>query len=159
MLCTDPASRLLIVQAAGVGTWHLPGGVVELGESPLDAARREVREELGLALDLLPDDLFGVEWAQARRGGARDRVVFLRSGPMLSAADTDRIALERRELAAWRWAGRDESRRLLHPAVAARIRAPLQWPGSVTHQETRTERTARHDDGRVPRQDAADRHP
>ncbi len=31
VLCTDPASRLLIVQAAGIGTWHLPGGVVEVG--------------------------------------------------------------------------------------------------------------------------------
>ncbi|WP_051055181.1 MULTISPECIES: NUDIX hydrolase [Kitasatospora] len=159
VLCTDPASRLLIVRAAGIGTWHLPGGVVEVGESPLDTARRESREELALALDLLPDDLLGIEWAQARREGARDRIVFLWSGPMLSAADTDRIVLDARELSAWRWADRDEARRLLHPAVAARVRAPLQWPGSVTYRETRTERTARHDDGRVPRQDAADRHP
>ncbi|WP_254897888.1 NUDIX domain-containing protein [Kitasatospora sp. NA04385] len=139
VLCTDPASRLLIVRAAGVGTWHLPGGVVEVGESPLDAVRREVREELGLVLDLLPDDLFGIEWAQARREGARDRVVFLWSGPMLSSADTDRIELERRELAAWCWADRNDARRLLHPAVAARIRSPLHWPGSVAYQETRTE--------------------
>ncbi|MGW4804117.1 NUDIX domain-containing protein [Kitasatospora sp. NPDC004272] len=159
VLCTDPASRLLIVQAAGIGTWHLPGGVVEVGESPLDAVRREAREELSLKLDLLPDDLLGVEWAQGRREGARDRIVFLWSGPMLSSADTDQIALQSRELTAWRWAGPDDARRLLHPSVAARIRAPLQWPGSVTYQETRTERTTRHDDGRVPRQDAADRHP
>lgn len=158
-LCTDPASRLLIVQAAGAGTWHLPGGVVEVGESPFDAARREAREELGLKLDLLPDDLLGVEWAQGRREGARNRIVFLWSGPMPGSADTDQITLFPRELAAVRRADQDDARRLLHPAVAARIRAPLQWPGSVTYQETRTERTARHDDGRVPRQDAADRHP
>ncbi|WP_051652770.1 NUDIX domain-containing protein [Kitasatospora cheerisanensis] len=159
VLCTDPASRLLIVQAAGIGTWHLPGGVVEIGESPLDAVRRETREELGLELHLLSDDLLGIEWAQGRREGARNRIVFLWSGPMLSSADTDQIALQSGELTAWRWAGPDDARRLLHPSVAARIRAPLQWPGSVTYQETRTERTARHDDGRVPRQDAADRHP
>ncbi|MFD7730232.1 NUDIX domain-containing protein [Kitasatospora phosalacinea] len=160
VLCTDPASRLLIVQAAGVGTWHLPGGVVEVGESPLDTVRREAREELGLKLDLLPDDPLGVEWAQARREGARDRIVFLWSGPMLSSAGTDQIALQGSKLTAWCWAGPDDARRLLHPSVAARIRAPLQWPGSVTYQETRPERTARHDDdGRVPRQDAAHRHP
>ncbi|MFJ8443509.1 NUDIX domain-containing protein [Kitasatospora griseola] len=141
VLCTDPGDRLLIVQAAGIGTWHLPGGVVEAGESPLDAVRREAREELGLVLDLVPDDLLGTEWAQARREGARDRIVFLWAGPMLSAADTDRIALQERELSAWRWADTGEAQRLLHPAVAARIRTPLQWPGRVTYQETRNGRT------------------
>ncbi|MFJ5123477.1 NUDIX domain-containing protein [Kitasatospora sp. NPDC088548] len=61
VLCTDLAFRLLLVQAAGLGSWHLPGGVVEAGESPLDAARREFREELGLNADLQGDDLFAVE--------------------------------------------------------------------------------------------------
>ncbi|WP_404814073.1 NUDIX domain-containing protein [Kitasatospora fiedleri] len=94
MLCTDPASRLLIVQAAGAGTWHLPGGVVQAGESPLVAARREAWEELGLELDLLADDLLGIEWAPACREGVRDRLAFLWGGPMLGSADTDRIVLD-----------------------------------------------------------------
>ncbi|MFJ5119004.1 NUDIX domain-containing protein [Kitasatospora sp. NPDC088548] len=140
VLFTDPASRLMIVQAAGLDTWHLPGGVVEPGESPLDAALRETWEELGFRPDLRDDDLFAVEWAQARRPGARDRLVFLWSGPVLSSVDTDRISLQARELSAWRWATRDEAKALLHPAVAARIRAPLQLPGSVTYRETRHER-------------------
>ncbi|MFJ4793989.1 NUDIX domain-containing protein [Kitasatospora purpeofusca] len=142
-LCTDPHSRLLIVKATGQETWYLPGGTVEAGESPLDAVRRETREELGLALDIQPDDLFGVEWAQARQPEARDRLVFLWAGPMLSTADTDRISLQARELSAWRWATPEEAAKLLHPAVARRIRAPLQLPGRVTYQETRQQRTDR----------------
>ena len=34
------------------GWWEVPGGFVELGEHPSDTAVREVREELGIAIEL-----------------------------------------------------------------------------------------------------------
>jgi 8-oxo-dGTP pyrophosphatase MutT (NUDIX family) len=49
------AAVLLTRRAEGLasqgGQWALPGGRVEPGESALDAARRELAEELGLVLD------------------------------------------------------------------------------------------------------------
>lgn len=39
-------------------TWGIPGGLMELGESAEDCAKREIREELGLELKSL--NLFGV---------------------------------------------------------------------------------------------------
>ncbi|MGW8376904.1 NUDIX domain-containing protein [Streptomyces sp. ODS28] len=49
VLLTDPGGRLLLVRSRHrLRSWHLPGGLVEEGESPRRAARREAREELGL---------------------------------------------------------------------------------------------------------------
>ena len=43
--------RVLLVKrghAPGLGLWSVPGGLVDLGETTVDAARREVDEETGL---------------------------------------------------------------------------------------------------------------
>ena len=55
----DDERRILCVRANyGERNWTTPGGRVEAGESPLDALRREVMEEVGLEVEL--GELLGV---------------------------------------------------------------------------------------------------
>ncbi len=55
----DKEGRILCVRMNyATHAWTTPGGRVELGESPLDALKREVLEESGL--EVVPEELVGV---------------------------------------------------------------------------------------------------
>ena len=57
-LITDDAGRMLLQKRRDFnipeadGKWELPGGKVDFGESPEDAARRECREEIGCEVEI-----------------------------------------------------------------------------------------------------------
>src|SRR5204863_7457976 len=51
-LVRDDAGRLLLVRHVE-GWWSLPGGAIDPGESPAEAARREAREEASVEVELL----------------------------------------------------------------------------------------------------------
>src|SRR6266498_3874494 len=55
-VCFDERGRVLLGRRAfepGGGRWDLPGGFLEEDEHPLDALRRETREETGLEIEPL----------------------------------------------------------------------------------------------------------
>ncbi|MBZ0118729.1 MAG: NUDIX domain-containing protein, partial [Sandaracinaceae bacterium] len=53
-----PSGIVLIERRNDPEGWALPGGFIDYGESPEDAARREVHEETGLEVELT--ELLGV---------------------------------------------------------------------------------------------------
>ncbi len=70
-LVADESGRLLLARRAGEpeqGKWDLPGGFLDEGEHPLDALRRELREETGLEIE--PLDFVGV-WIDRYGAGER----------------------------------------------------------------------------------------
>jgi 8-oxo-dGTP pyrophosphatase MutT (NUDIX family) len=65
VLLSDDAGRVLLVRHTygDRRAWELPGGWVERGEDPIDAARRETREELGADVaDWTPVGAVGGLW-------------------------------------------------------------------------------------------------
>jgi 8-oxo-dGTP pyrophosphatase MutT (NUDIX family) len=59
-ICFEQADgRVLTVRKRDTHAWMLPGGKPEVGESALDCARREVREEIGVEVDAADCQLMG----------------------------------------------------------------------------------------------------
>lgn len=51
-LIQDESGNILLVHNTDGGGWSLPGGKVEYGETLVEALKREVREETGLAIEV-----------------------------------------------------------------------------------------------------------
>lgn len=75
---TKPApTRTRVRRLSGAVSEEIPGGVAEHDESPLDACRREIREELGFELAI--GDLLVVDWVPAH-GVWFDGLMFIFDG-------------------------------------------------------------------------------
>jgi 8-oxo-dGTP pyrophosphatase MutT (NUDIX family) len=110
--------RVLVIEHRRLRTWLPIGGELEAGETPLEAARRELREETGLsgpfralagALDGVPPGYLGYEEHRAGSKGIHMNFVFV-----TEVAD-DAEVTPNEEFAAWRWVDLDELERLESP--------------------------------------------
>lgn len=120
-LFLDGGGRVLIVEPTYKDHWEIPGGMLEVGETPSQACAREVEEELGLRVRL--GRLLVVDWAPHPVFG--DRVLFVFDGGTLDAAQLAAISLQAEELASYALIAPSEVEARLIPRLARRVRAAL----------------------------------
>ena len=105
--------QVLVVKPNYRDEWNLPGGVVDEKESPLAAAIREVREELGL--ELAPQSLrLGAVNYTPSIDGFIDFMTVVFDGGTLSEEQVQSIQLQEKELDEHRFVSTDEAKKLLN---------------------------------------------
>ncbi|WP_433347599.1 NUDIX domain-containing protein [Microtetraspora malaysiensis] len=123
VLIRDEQGRILLVDPKYKPDWDLPGGMAEANESPVAAARREIKEELGLDLEI--GRLLVVDWVSPH-GPWDDSLMFIFDGGILSREESAKLCLAEDELAGFGFHNECQATQLLRPYVWQRTRAALQ---------------------------------
>ena len=119
---TSPEPRVLLCQLTYKNDWDLPGGVVEVGESPQLAVVREVEEELGLEIPSGP--LLLTDWMPPW-GGWDDALCLVFDGGAHDATLVEQIVPQAREIRSATFCTVDEVDERAADFSARRIRAAL----------------------------------
>jgi len=122
MLLRDPDDRVLLCHLTYKQDWDLPGGVVEVGESPQLAVSREVLEELGL--EIPAGRLLLTDWLPPW-GGWDDALCLVFDGGVHEAALTDKIVREQREIRTAEFCTVEQARERCTDFTARRIEVAL----------------------------------
>jgi 8-oxo-dGTP pyrophosphatase MutT (NUDIX family) len=119
----DSAGRILLVDPTYKPDWDLPSGMAEANEPPADALQRELREELGL--DINVGDLPCVDWISPH-GPWDDLLNFIFDGGLLNDNDIHGLRLIDSELRAFEFCDEGQAKERLRPYVWRRTSAALE---------------------------------
>ncbi|MET9274726.1 NUDIX hydrolase [Kribbella sp. NPDC003557] len=114
-LIRDRDGRVLFLEPTYKPTLDIPGGIVESDESPYEACRREVREEIGLVLNI--GRLLVVDWVPAH-GPWSDSLAFVFDGGVLDDAT---LTLDATEARAYHFLTLAQAAPRLRPSMTRRL--------------------------------------
>jgi ADP-ribose pyrophosphatase YjhB (NUDIX family) len=123
VILRDVHGRVLLVDPTYKPDWDLPGGMAEANEPPADALRRELREELGL--DMQVGDLLCVDWVSPH-GPWDDLLNFVFDGGALNDSSIEDLRLIDHELRAFEFCDEGQAKERLRPYVWRRVSAALE---------------------------------
>ncbi|RKN08338.1 NUDIX domain-containing protein [Streptomyces radicis] len=131
VILRDEGGRVLLVNPTYKEGWDLPGGMVEANESPRDAARRELFEELGIHPELRRVLL--MDW-DPPHGPWDDQIVVIFDGGTLSSAEAAGVHPCDHELSACAFFPPDDAVTAVRPRIGERVAQALE---ALTKGETR----------------------
>ena len=123
MLVRDPEGRVLLCQLTYKRDWDLPGGVVEVGESPQLAVAREVEEELGLQIE--SGGLLLTDWLPAWSGWD-DALCLVFDGGVHDPAILEDVVKQVREIRSAEFCSLEQVEKRCADFTARRIRSALR---------------------------------
>jgi RimJ/RimL family protein N-acetyltransferase len=136
MLVRDPDGRVLVCRLTYKSDWDLPGGVVEVNESPRAAVTREVEEELGL--DVPAGALLLTDWLPPWSGWD-DALCLVFDGGVRDPSLLEEAVLQAREIVSAQFCTPEEVREHCTDFTARRIEAALgsvAGPGGPAYTES-----------------------
>jgi RimJ/RimL family protein N-acetyltransferase/ADP-ribose pyrophosphatase YjhB (NUDIX family) len=122
LLVRDPDDRVLLCRLTYKQDWDLPGGVVEVGESPRIGVTREVDEELSLVIEA--GALILTDWLPPW-GGWDDAVCLVFDGGVHDPSLLDGVVKEVREIRAVEFCTLEQVHERAADFTARRIEAAL----------------------------------
>lgn len=122
LLC-DRARRILLVDPKYKPDWDTPGGMAEANEPPHLAVQRELKEELGL--DIQVGALLVVDWVSPH-GPWDDLLTFIFDGGQLDDEQIAVIKLCDEELERFEFCTPEQAQQRLRPYVWRRVAVALE---------------------------------
>jgi len=128
--------EILVVKPNYKEGWILPGGTVDENESPLTAAVREVKEEIGLDISKLT--LACVDYTPLVGGIKTEALQFVFTGGVLDDKHISQIKLQAEELDTFKFVFPSEALSILTHGLRARLPDCLKAieKGTVIYRES-----------------------
>lgn len=122
VLLRDRGGKFLLVDSQYKPDWDMPGGMAEANEPPHEAARRELREELGLDVHVVA--LLVIDWVSPH-GPWDDLLSFIFDGGELTDEQNAALKISDNELSGYEFCTPEQAQQRLRPYMWRRFAAAL----------------------------------